>query len=182
MLPILWEYPSLHSVEYFKIADADSRFVLEGTVLLLLEDQPTRITYRVECDSTWNTRHVAIQQEHAGQMKHLTITVDAQQNWYNANTPIPFATGYYDVDLAVSPSTNTLPIRRLDLHVGERRQIDAVWVRFPGLTLEPLHQRYTRLDALRYRYENPGSGFTAVLQVDDAGLIVDYGEIWRRAR
>jgi len=85
-----------------------------------------------------------------------------------------------DVDLGISPSTNTLPIRRLNLAVGESRELTAAWVRFPELTVEPLAQRYTRLAERRYRYESIVSGFTAELEVDDLGLVINYEGIWRR--
>ena len=38
-----------------------------------------------------------------------------------------------DVDLGCSPSTNTLPIRRLGLSVGATKTIQAAWIRFPEL-------------------------------------------------
>ncbi|WP_148681759.1 putative glycolipid-binding domain-containing protein [Candidatus Nitrososphaera gargensis] len=64
---------------------------------------------------------------------------------------IPFAAGIHDVDLEVTPATNTLPIRRLCLEDGKSQQVDAVWVHFPSLTLEWLQQRYTGIDRRHYR-------------------------------
>jgi hypothetical protein len=93
---------------------------------------------------------------------------------------LPDLAGCVDVDLGISPSTNTLPIRRLNLEVGESRELTAAWVRFPELTVEPLAQRYTRLAERRYRYESLVSGFTAELEVDDLGLVISYEGIWRR--
>jgi hypothetical protein len=84
------------------------------------------------------------------------------------------------VDLAVTPSTNTLPIRRLDLAVGEGRDVVAAWVRFPGLTIEPLPQRYVRIAEHQYRYESRGGEFTAELEVDTLGVVVRYGSFWER--
>jgi len=40
-------------------------------------------------------------------------------------------------------------------------------------------QAYTRLTADTYRYENLPSGFTAELRVNEEGLVLDYGDIWR---
>jgi len=88
--------------------------------------------------------------------------------------------GCVDVDLAWSPSTNTLPIRRLALAVGARREVTAAWVRFPELTLEPLAQEYERLAERRYRYTSAGGTFTAVLDVDDDGVVLEYAGGWQR--
>jgi hypothetical protein len=80
----------------------------------------------------------------------------------------------------VSPVTNTLPIRRLKLAVGEDALVTAAWVKFPELTVSPLRQRYARLAENLYRYDSLESGFTAELMVDADGLVVEYGSIWRR--
>jgi hypothetical protein len=85
------------------------------------------------------------------------------------------------VDLGFSPSTNTLPIRRLGLAVDDSAEVRAAWVRFPQLTVEPLPQRYTRLGPDRYLYESLASDFRAELEVDDLGLIVRYPGVWERA-
>lgn len=69
--------------------------------------------------------------------------------------------GCTDVDLCCSPSTNTLPIRRLRLAVGASKTIKAAWVRFPGLSVVSASQTYARIDEVSYRYSSgprPGSG------------------------
>jgi hypothetical protein len=88
--------------------------------------------------------------------------------------------GCLDLDLAFSPSTNILPLRRLGLAAGESGEATAAWVRFPDLSVEPLPQRYTRLDERRVRYESRGGAFTAELEVDDLGLVVRYPPFWER--
>src|SRR5579864_4908705 len=93
---------------------------------------------------------------------------------------IPAVAGCLDVDLAFTPATNILPLRRLGLAVGESREMTAAWVRFPDLSVEPLAQRYTRLDERRVRYESRGGAFTADLEVDELGLVVSYPPLWER--
>jgi hypothetical protein len=81
------------------------------------------------------------------------------------------------VDLGCSPSTNTLPIRRLRLGVGASHTIQAAWVRFPELTVVKAAQTYTRVDDLTYRYAS--GDFQAELTVDDDGLVTAYAA-WQR--
>jgi hypothetical protein len=80
----------------------------------------------------------------------------------------------------VTPATNTLPIRRLALDVGESRAVDALWIVFPDVTPRRLQQIYTRTGDRLYRYENPSTGFQAELETDEAGLVVRYGDFWQR--
>jgi len=79
----------------------------------------------------------------------------------------------------VTPATNTLPIRRLNLEVGQSQQVTAAWLKFPELKLEILFQLYTRLSPQRYRYQS-GTSFSAELLVDDLGLVTVYPGGWER--
>jgi hypothetical protein len=97
-----------------------------------------------------------------------------------AAVEIPAVAGCLDLDLAFTPATNILPLRRLGLAVGESREMTAAWVRFPDLSVEPLAQRYTRLDERRVRYESRDGSFTAELEVDEIGLVVRYPPLWER--
>jgi hypothetical protein len=92
---------------------------------------------------------------------------------------LPELHGCPDVDLAVTPATNTLPIRRLDLGIGKSESVIAVWVKFPELTVQTLSRRYTRLAKNTYRYESD-TGFSAEIGVDDLGLVTAYPGGWER--
>jgi hypothetical protein len=56
--------------------------------------------------------------------------------------------------------------------------VQAAWLRFPGFTLEPLAQRYRRIDATTYRYESAGGRFVAELRANAAGFVTRYGDYW----
>ena len=82
-----------------------------------------------------------------------------------------------DVDLSFTPATNTLPIRRLGLGVGEKADIAVAWLRWPELKVERVGQRYARLAADRYRYTQ--GDFEAELTVDEHGLVLEYDGLWK---
>jgi uncharacterized protein len=177
---VLWHNPQLYSSEYFTLSIHADRIELSGKVILMLEEIPSIVTYTVECDFYWKTQKVSILQERGRAQQEFNIRVDDEQNWFTGYRPVEFATGLYDVDLEISPSTNTLPIQRRPLKVGEAMEINAVWVRFPSLTLEPLRQRYTRVSPLVYRYQALDHDFEAMIEVDEPGLVIDYRGHWRR--
>jgi hypothetical protein len=97
--------------------------------------------------------------------------VDGEGNWSHDGQRLAQVAGCIDVDLEWSPSTNTLPIRRLGLAPGETKSVAAAWVRFPSLEVQRLEQSYERL-AERRR-------FTADLAVDDDGMVLQYGVNWK---
>lgn len=180
MQHILWQSNDHQSLEYFKLDIQESKAILEGTVVILLEALPAKINYRIECNEAWQTRAVTIYQERGGKNKALKLNVGEEQVWQTSSSPLDFATGLYDVDLEICPSTNFLPIRRLDLQEGQSQVVEAVWVRFPTLKLEKLHQIYTRLDAHLYNYEAPDLNFETQLEVNELGLVVNYRGLWQQ--
>lgn len=99
--------------------------------------------------------------------------------WRSSGQELLDVRGCADVDLAVTPATNTLPIRRLNLQVGSSQSVIAAWVKFPDLTVQPLSQKYTRLSKNTYRYES-NTGFSAQITVDDFGLVTIYPGGWER--
>jgi len=154
---------------------------LEGLVLTDYHGEPAQVSYTVACDPDWTTRAATLELRAASVQRYIELRV-RNRRWFTGNgRELNALRGFLDVDLGVTPATNTLPLRRLNLSVGERQDVTAAWVRFPELTVEPLPQRYTRLDTNRYRYES-ATGFTAELTVDDVGLVIDYPGGWERVR
>ncbi len=85
-----------------------------------------------------------------------------------------------DVDIVLTPFTNTLPIRRLRLEVGESAEIVTAWVDVPSLEVSPDPQRYTRIDDRVFRFESLDSDFTRDIQVDADGFVVEYPGLFSR--
>jgi hypothetical protein len=98
-----------------------------------------------------------------------------------SGTALPRLSGAIDIDISITPFTNTLPIRRLNLRRGEFAEILAVYVQLPSLDITTDRQRYTCLEyAKRYRYESVDSDFTREIEVDDHALVVTYPGLFRR--
>jgi hypothetical protein len=80
----------------------------------------------------------------------------------------------------LTPFTNTLPINRLNLTEGDSKEIEVVYFDLPSSNFSPLKQRYTNLGNGIYKYESLASGFTANLEVDNEGFVINYPGIWQR--
>jgi uncharacterized protein len=93
---------------------------------------------------------------------------------------VPELAGALDVDLGFTPATNTQPIRRIGLEVGESASVRSAWLRFPELRLEPLEQTYTREaeQSFRYRALVDGEPFIARLDTDAFGRVLRYEGLW----
>lgn len=177
---LLWRRTDLPGAEHVRLWRGAHGYRLEGTAVLAEDGEPLRVEYEVACTAGWETRTVRAVLARGAETLRVELAAEGGR-WLRDGVEAPAVAGCLDVDLSVSPATNTLPIRRLGLEVGESREVVAAWLRFPGLELEPLRQRYTRLSERRYRYESPAHDFTAEVEVDEMGLVVRYPPGWERA-
>ena len=176
---ILWKSFFLPGHEICRLSQRNSRWMLDGTLLFAHEQQPGRLDYQVVCDSRWQTISAKVLGVLGNTAVDLQLAVNESQHWSFNQVDCPEVTGCIDLDLNFSPSTNLLPIRRLGLKVGESARITAAWLRFPDIKLEPLEQQYTRLDENSYRYESRGGEYAADLQVNPAGFVTYYPDLWQ---
>ena len=147
---------------------------LRGTVLTHEAKQPIELRYAVTVDAAWATSNVEVLVAFAG--GELQELAEIGGLWSGKDRPPEFE-DCVDVDLSFTPATNTLPIRRLGLEVGEEADIQVAWLVWPELRVRRVPQRYTRLAENRYRYAQ--GDFEAELTVDGQGLVLEYVGLWK---
>jgi hypothetical protein len=81
--------------------------------------------YKLRVDAGWRARAVGVELENGGRTS-LSLSSDGAGHWTREGEPLSDLDNCVDVDLEWSPSTNTLPIRRLDafarrIKSGQRR-------------------------------------------------------------
>jgi hypothetical protein len=146
------------------------------------ERGPFRLAYRLAWDESWRLRDAGLVVATGHSNRSLSLQTDGQGRWRHGDgRAIDELDGCLDIDIWPTPFTNTFPIRRAPMAVGERRQFRIAWVFAPELTIRPQPQAYTRLAERLYLFENlDGSGFRAELPVDDDGIVLDYPGLFRR--
>ena len=175
---ILWRGFYLTGHEYCRINFEGGRWFVSGVAVFKHEEQPCRLEYLVECDSLWKTDAARVSGWVSDELIDVEIAVAADHRWWLNGVEQPQVAECIDVDLNFSPSTNLLPIRRLNLEVGQESEVRAAWLRFPSFKLEPLVQVYRRLDENTYRYESGDGAFVSDLKVNSFGLVTSYPGIW----
>jgi hypothetical protein len=176
---ILWRRLDQPGHESARLAFQDSSWHLAGTAVFAHNRQPCQLNYLVVCDAKWQTLSGNVAGWVGDEAVEVELSVDSERRWWVNGTECAAVAGCVDLDLNFSPSTNLLPIRRLELAVGQRTEVKAAWLRFPSFTLEPLDQLYRRIDAAVYRYESAGGKFVRDLQVDAAGFVTHYPGFWQ---
>jgi uncharacterized protein len=154
-------------------------FGIAGHVIAAHDGEPLTIAYDIRCERNWSAQTISVEQVLGRAPRRLSLA-RSSKGWLVDGAPDLRLDGCAEPDLGITPSTNALALRRLDLAVGQAAEITCAWVKFPALTIEPALQRYERLGEREYRYTNVGSGFIATLTVDELALPVSYQGIWAR--
>jgi len=174
-----WQDWSGAGLEHLVLKEETSGIVADSAMLTKLDDEAIAVRYRIQCDSMWRVRKAEIAR--IGDDGPVELRSDGAGNWVDgAGVVQPHLRGAIDIDISVTPFTNTLPIRRLRLQAGQSAEILVVYIQLPTLQVTTDRQRYTRLDADHYRYESVDSDFTRDIEVDDCGLVVTYPGLFRR--
>jgi uncharacterized protein len=179
---LLWNRHDLPSLEHGRLYRHHDGFTLTGMVVADLEGRQLHCSYEVGTTSSWQTRKVKIELSSGTEEQSLHLERDDDGRWWNGDSELTAFAGMNDIDLGITPSTNTLPIQRLGLKPGESASMTAVWIQFPSLTIAPLAQQYTRTGEYAYRYESNDGAYQADLEVDEHGLVTRYADVWSRAR
>lgn len=184
MAVVRWRDWDGHGIEHCVCHQNDSGMILEGVVAGTRHGLYGGY-YFVRTDDDFRTRTVRVMYVDG---PRLHVEADGEGHWRDviSDRPIPELEGCFDVDIGITPATNTLPIKRLKLVEHESRDIAAAYVPLPDqidgdFLPKRAEQRYTCLTPnRRYRYEGLFRDFTADLEVDDAGLVIDYPDTFQR--
>jgi hypothetical protein len=137
------------------------------------------ITYVIRLSATWQVRQFLLFRDL--DEPDLWLGADGTGRWGEINGAHRHdLAGCTDIDLPVTPFTNSIPIRRLGLAVGEHAEVTAALVEVETLGVLPVVQRYERVTARRFRRTHLDTGETTEFVVDEYGLVHDDPEAFRR--
>lgn len=177
-----WRPAGADGLEHLDLLIEDGTIVADSVVIGNRGGVPYGLRYRLVCSDDWVTRSLDITTTDG---LSLRLRSDGEGEWTDGEGwPIPQLDGAVDIDLAGSPFTNTLPIRRAALVAGgEPAEFRMAYVPFD--TFKPVidGQIYRCLEQDRvYRYEAADRSFTADLTVDEDGLVIDYPGLFARVQ
>jgi hypothetical protein len=176
---IVWKSTYVNTTEFTTIIFKDN-IEVNGQITGQGLGKFLNINYRLEINNKWEIQAVEIIFQSDSSF-NISLHKNKSKQWINekgdVNSQLNNCT---DIDITLTPFTNSLPINRLNLAVGESKEIEVVYFDLPTNNFKPSKQRYTNLGNGVYKYESLESGFTANLQVDSDGLVLNYPGIWHR--
>ncbi len=137
------------------------------------------VTYVLRLSATWQVRQFLLFRDL--DEPDLWLGADGTGRWGEMNGAHRHdLAGCTDIDLAVTPFTASIPIRRLGLAVGDTADVTAATVDVDTLGVLSAAQRFERVTARRFRRTILASGEITEFDVDEYGLVHDEPDAYRR--
>ena len=164
----------------FVSIERNESITINGHITGVENGVPYYVNYILKTDVSWMVESISIGIESDRSYK-LEFTKDEVEGWVDKeNNPAPELAGCIDIDISLTPFTNTLPINRLNLKVSESKEISVLYFKLPEGEFKKVKQRYTNIDGRFYKYEGLDTGFSTVIEVDKFGFVVNYPGLWLR--
>ena len=170
---LVWTAQKWQGVEHATLRVTDTGLIVDSALIAVPDEQPIRLRYGLECESSWSPLRVTVD---VYGRPPVSLAREGDR-WFDGDgRERRDLAGCLDVDIALTPLTNTIPIRRLALDPGESADLDVVYIH-PGRTVDvsAQRQRYTRTgDGFRYQ----SGSFRADLRVNADGIVTEYPGLW----
>jgi hypothetical protein len=177
---LLWTGIEYFSLENCLVVRSDNGFEINSVIVGFYENKIYRVNYSIRTTPEWITRFAEISCRHGDRLQHIRLEGDGKGNWQRNRAWAPEFRGCIDIDIPLTPFTNTLPVNRLKLYDDDTEKIKVIYLDLLHEEIKPVEQKYTRLSATEYHYENIPNDFEAVIRVDNDGLVVFYPELFTR--
>lgn len=175
---VLWRRLDAPGHDACRFSFGPEGVALRGCAVFREGRRVCRLDYEVLADAGFRTRRARVAGFAGRAAVALDVRVARGQRWTLDGVEQPQLAGCIDLDLAFTPATNLLPLRRLALKTGQEAQAPAAWLAFPAMKLRRLPQRYRRLSRDEYDYEAPSTGYRGTLRVSGAGVVLHYPELF----
>ncbi len=167
-------------LEHLRLSRGDDFVRADGLIVRELAGMALRINYLILCDAAMRFRSLELLVD-SGIHCSLELFLDESGRWKDGHgREISQLAGCREVDISITPFTNSLALGRLALQPGESARIRAAYIDLPEMVVSPVDQRYTRVGPSEYLYEALFGDFRASLPVDKDLLVLDYPEKFRR--
>ena len=180
--PIMWRKLDAPGHDAATFSELEGGAELRGMAVFHGDTGPVALNYTVRADAAWYSTEGTVEGWCGSRRVKLRLRRARDGTWTSNGALCAAVTGCVDLDLSFTPATNLLPLRRLDLQVGQAAEVCSAWLEWPAGVLTPLVQRYARRSVTEYAYEAElpsAARFVGVLRVEPHGWVRDYAGLWQ---
>ncbi len=180
---VTWRGEGADRLEQVRLLVNGARIKAYGRIIAAATDahEAFSASYELVTNDSGVTKRLSLHLVRASGETQMAITRDGEHNWLvqtTDGTQRSDFNGAEDIDLALSPMFNALPIRRHGLHRdGGEIDVPVVYLYLPSGNVEPATLHYTpTADGI----DVVSPIVTSSMTVDDNGFVIDYAGLATR--
>jgi uncharacterized protein len=177
---ILWTGREYYSLENCVLTTNDKGSEITSVIIGQYNQEIYRVEYWIKTNVHWATIFFEVKVQAFDKREIIRYESNGKGKWTKKGKQIDEFNGCIDIDIPLTPFTNTLPINRMKLQINESRDIKVLYLDILAKEIKMVRQKYARLSHDQYKYENVPNDFEAVITVDESGIVVDYPELFVR--
>ena len=177
---LLWTGIAYHSLENCVLTYKDESIEVNSVIVGAHESKIYRIDYSIKTNRNWESIFFEVKTQLSDKKAAFNYHSDGRGNWTKNGVPVNEFKGCIDIDISLTPFTNSLPINRIQWELNKPQQIKVLFLDILSQEIIPVQQRYTKLSNTEYKFENVPNDFEAIITVDESGIVVNYPELFVR--
>jgi hypothetical protein len=177
---LLWSGREYHSLENCLVKISNFGVDIHSHIVGQYKDWIYYLEYQLQTNAAWETTNCRVKSQLGDRTTFLELESDAKGNWLVNGKRAEKFKECRDIDISLTPLTNTLPINRLKMETGSTLQIETIYLDILEQKLQTARQLYRMVSQFEYHFENVPKDFEADILVDKDGFVVDYPSLFKR--
>ena len=176
---LLWSGIEYYSLENCLVKTGKAGNKISSTIVGLYSKKIYTVEYYLETDKQWQTFFLRLKYSINNKIKNITLR-KTDKHWLLNNRKKVAFDNCFDVDISITPFTNILPIKRLQLKENREHIVNVIYIDIFDNTIKALQQSYQRISRSIYFYKNVPNDFEVKIEVDRSGFVVNYPSLFKR--
>lgn len=172
---LVWKGLENATLEHCTIIRSPGNILVQSKIEGAVNNVHTVVEYELQLTNAWIVYAVELKMNRAESEQSVKLIHNKSGEWSDSALHIlPQLEDCIDLDISVTPFTNTLPVKRLCFKPGESRELKMVYIDLPSFELKMSRQRYTWLGNNRFIYEGMDTGYKNEITFNPDSFVIQY--------
>jgi hypothetical protein len=163
------------TVEHCTIIRSTGNIVVKSKIEGLVNNVHTIAEYELQLTTSWIVYSVDLNINNDNTKQSVKLMHNKAGEWTDASMRVVHELdGCIDIDISLTPFTNTLPVKRLCFKTGESRELKMLYIDLHSFDVKAQPQRYTYLGNNHFVFEALDTGYKNEITFTPDGFVRNY--------
>jgi uncharacterized protein len=176
---IIWKGIAEQTIEKCQIIQEAGQCIITSEITGRISGIDLILTYQIILDENWNIKSFAVNNNSRNKPFYFGAVQYETGKWKNKTGEVLNAYEHcIDIDIFPTPFTNSLPLKRQPLNVGEEQEYVMIWIDLVEGQIRRDRQQYKRITNAIYRFTSLDTNFTADIEFTNDAIVKFYPELF----